>query len=293
MTVAGLTAAKTNIVALTSAQGFDGLQSSGLIGMAFSTISNAGQPTYFENLIAQKKVAVPEFSFWLGRAASGTQTYSQLFLGGRDPTRFTGDVTPVPVTSLTYWQVALDTVLVNGKKAPLVDPTKGQAAIDTGTTLVIAPRLATFSIYARVPGAFPVSISDTVLYAYPCSQTPTIELQFAGTRFDINKLDMSLGQVTANFGNFLGNQTLARTFASDDYCLGSIAGADIDPVQNLYVVVSWHLRFENTVWLCADSSGFRAIHSSRTGTRYSATRARMARQRLALREQLFPRSYTR
>ena len=129
VTIAGLTAANQGIVSLTDAQGFAGEASDSLMGMGFSTIAQSQFPTYFESLIAQNKVTTPEFAFYLGRAQSNTQDQSELTLGGRDSSKYTGDFTQVPVTQPGYWQVALDDVTVGG--TPGLD-TAGQAAIDTG-----------------------------------------------------------------------------------------------------------------------------------------------------------------
>jgi hypothetical protein len=200
--VAGLVAQKSNVVSLTSAMGFSDPNAPALLGMGFSTIAQSEQPTYFENLIAQKKVKRPEFSFFLGRASSGTTAYSELTLGGRDPSRFIKPITKVPVTQRGYWQVALDGVLVN--KAVGLGLTKGQAAIDTGTTIVLAPTVASIDIYSRIPGARLVSVSGGVLmYTYPCSETPEVEIVFAGRPFAIAAEDFSLGKLTSNFGMFM------------------------------------------------------------------------------------------
>jgi aspartyl protease len=39
----------------------------GLIGMAFGTIAQSRQPTFFENLIKERKIAAPLFSVHLSR----------------------------------------------------------------------------------------------------------------------------------------------------------------------------------------------------------------------------------
>ena len=130
LTVAGLTATGQGIVSLTTAEGFSGQPSDSLLGMGFSTIAQSGFPTFFENLIAQNQVTTPEFSFYLGRSQSNTQSQSELTLGGRDSSKFTGTFTQVPVTEPGYWQVALDGVTVGSTSAG--PTTAGQAAIDTG-----------------------------------------------------------------------------------------------------------------------------------------------------------------
>jgi hypothetical protein len=215
------------------------------MGMAFESIANSKQPPYFLTLINEGKVSNPEFSFYLGRGADGTGANSEMTLGGSDSSKYTGTVTTVPVTTQGYWQVAVDEVVVNG----FVDPvdtllTKGQAAIDTGTTLVLAPLVAATSTFARVPGAIPVPLElingalEPILYIYPCAESPSIAIDFAGTDFEIAPEDLNLGSLTGDFGTIVGNNTLATILDTLEYCLAGIAADDLQPAENLYVVVS-------------------------------------------------------
>jgi cathepsin D len=66
----------------------------GLMGMAFSEISVFKTNTVFEILIAQGGATVSQFSSKL--AAND----SELFLGGSNPSLFTGEFTTVNVTEL-------------------------------------------------------------------------------------------------------------------------------------------------------------------------------------------------
>ena len=56
----------------------------GVFGMASSENACSGFTTLFKSLVTPKKVAVKEFAFYLGRAASSTEQKSELTLGGRD-----------------------------------------------------------------------------------------------------------------------------------------------------------------------------------------------------------------
>lgn len=135
VTVAGLTVASQTFIAVAQATGFSTGGFDGLMGMGFSSIAETGAPTFFENLISEGLVSANEFSFYLGRGQSGTQGASELVLGGRDPARFTGSTTAVPVTKKGYWQVKLDGVKVDQNLLGLPGIlAQGQAAIDTGTT---------------------------------------------------------------------------------------------------------------------------------------------------------------
>lgn len=97
----------------------------------------------------------------MGRVASGTENDSEMTLGGRDSAKYTGDFTTVPVTSQTYWQVALDRVTVDGELAGKDTP--GQAAIDTGTTVVLAPTAAAREIMAKIPNTYGFSLEGEKL----------------------------------------------------------------------------------------------------------------------------------
>ena len=201
VTVAGLTADHQNVISLTSAQGFNESNSHSILGMGFSTTAHSKQPTYFESLVSQGKVKTQEFAFYLGRPKSNTQGRSELTLGGRDTSRFTGAVTQVPVRKRGYWQVAVDQVDVSGAASPVdTAVTKGQAAIDTGTNLVIAPTAAAIDIFSRIPGAFPMPLveGDMTFFAYPCNTTREVEFVLSGQQFAINALDLNLGIASDN-----------------------------------------------------------------------------------------------
>ena len=245
--VAGLRATHTNVISLTSASGFNTSQSNSLMGMGFSTIANSKQPTFFENLMSQGQVTNPEFSFYLGRALSGTQGKSEMTLGGRDSSRYSGAFTTVPVTKKGYWQVAVDNAAVRGLTAG--PTTKGQAAIDTGTTIILAPTAAALAIFARIPGAFPVPLASgsasTTIFAYPCNSNPQVSLTFAGKQFAINPLDFNLGTLTSSFASLIGSNVLSNALdrlVGGGLCAASIAGADLDPTQNFYVVGDTFLK---------------------------------------------------
>ncbi|KAK5173239.1 uncharacterized protein LTR77_001920 [Saxophila tyrrhenica] len=250
ITVAGLTAKRQNVISLTNAQGFSTSASSSLMGLAFSTIAKSGQPTYFENLIEQSVVSKNEFAFYLGRAADGTGDASELTQGGRNPGKFTGAVTKVPVKTRVYWRVQLDKVVVNGKSAVLgalgLDPTRGDAAIDTGTSLLVAPAAAPLSIYSRIPGSLPIQLLEgaggPTVFAFPCSAKPHVALTFAWTNFAVNPQDFNIGRLTPDFGEVVGNNTLSAILNRESYCLVAIAGEDLDPGSYLYVVGDTFLK---------------------------------------------------
>jgi len=261
VSVAGLRAQRQTVIAVTSASGFSTLGADGICGMGFSTIAQTGSPTFFENLIAQRVVRTPEFAFYLGRAASGTAGRSELTLGGRDAAKFSGTPRVVPVSARGYWQVALDAVLVNGQSAGKA--TKGQAAIDTGTTLVLAPSAAASAIFNAIPGSIPVSMGSQTAYLYPCltDKRYVPKIQFAGAAFAINPLDFNFGTVTEAFGASLGDAVLAELLGRSVgvYCLAGIFGGDINTAENLYIVGDVFLKNWYSVYSYTASGGKPAV----------------------------------
>lgn len=218
-----------------------GLGSDGLLGLAFKAYSASRSTPFFENLIAQKRVKKPEFSFYLGRVKSDTLQNSELTLGGRDTRKFTGSPTVVAVTKQGYWQVALDSVSVNGRVSPR---SKGQAAIDTGTTLIIVPSLAAFAMILQIPDTVPIALisgaDPLTMFAYPCNTDPKYipVIRFAGVKFPINAHDFNFGLLTEDFAESIGNRQLIDLLknSSKPYCLSAIVAFDVDLSQNLYVV---------------------------------------------------------
>ncbi|KXL42105.1 MAG: hypothetical protein FE78DRAFT_94051 [Acidomyces sp. 'richmondensis'] len=224
------------------------------MGMAFQSIAASGQRPYFKTLIDENKVSNPEFSFYLGRTKSGTQGNSELTLGGSDSSKYTDTPTKIAVSTPGYWHIPLDGVSVNAIDTALdVTIDKGQAAIDTGTTIILAPSIASTDIFARIPGSIPIPLElidgsiEPILYAYPCSSTPRVAITFGVKNFDINPLDFNFGTLTPSSATFFSNNTLTNLLGKAQYCFDAISADDIDPTENLYVVVCISAKIE-VVW---------------------------------------------
>lgn len=224
------------------------------------------KPPHSTDTNTQTRKAAPEFSFYLGRAASGTSQRSSLCLGCADPTHYTGPVTKVPVTVPAYWQIVLNAITVSGVSAG--PPTRGQAIIDTGTTLVLAPTAAAAAVFALVPDAFPIPFSagagPQTFFAYPCS-TPAARipaLRFGGRAFAIDPLDFNFGTLTPSFARLLGNEALAVRLehgimkagereehaAYGQSCVAALVGTESTPQGDLFVVgdaflKNWYTTF--------------------------------------------------
>lgn len=188
------------MISLTTATGFSSDQSDGLMGIGFPSICNGGQTGYFFNLIKQQPDCTQEFGFYLGRSLSNTADKSEMILCGRDTSKINGTVTNVNVTKQGYWQVALDGLTVDDSPDLLLDLlTSGQAAIDTGTTIILAPTVNALLFFSSI-GGFPIPLisgsASLTIFAYPCQSTKKVGIKFAGKDFAINPLDFNFGQLT-------------------------------------------------------------------------------------------------
>ncbi|KAG0580921.1 hypothetical protein KC19_4G210900 [Ceratodon purpureus] len=110
----------------------------GILGLGFKEISvNHVDPIWY-NMLSQKLVQEPVFSFWLNRDASGGEKGGELVLGGVDPYHFKGRHTYTPVTRKGYWQIDIGDFLIDGQSTGFC--AGGCAAIvDSGTSLLAGP----------------------------------------------------------------------------------------------------------------------------------------------------------
>ncbi|GJN89745.1 hypothetical protein Rhopal_002734-T1 [Rhodotorula paludigena] len=198
VTVAGISAEQQHFAATKVGIDFSDTGISGIAGMAFEALSNIGERPFFQTMFEEGKVKENLFSFTLGDAADG-----ELFLGGIDSSKISGGITYTPVVHQGYWQV-LGTPYADGVAAG----GEQNMVIDTGTTLVIAPRKAAAQFFAKVPGA---RRWRSGYYMYPCDQSWTAELEFGGVKFPIPSEYLNLG----------------LTSLGSPYCVASIVGQDI------------------------------------------------------------------
>lgn len=98
--------------------------------MGFESISNIGETPFFNTLFEQGVVSQNVFSFNLGKGDAG-----ELYLGGSDAERYTGEITYTPVTQQSYWMVK-GSAHVNHN----VSNAGANFIMDTGTTLIIVRR---------------------------------------------------------------------------------------------------------------------------------------------------------
>ncbi|GAA5852664.1 hypothetical protein JCM9279_004945 [Rhodotorula babjevae] len=115
----------------------------GILGLGFETISNLGERPFFKTLWEEGHVSQNLFSFVLGDADDG-----ELYLGGLDSSKYSGELAYTPVTQAGYWQVEGAAVANDIKLG------SEQMIIDTGTTLVLGPPSSVANFFKKAAFEF-------------------------------------------------------------------------------------------------------------------------------------------
>lgn len=155
----------------------------GILGLGFGSISVDNITTPFDNMVQQKLIDEPVFSFYLS-TASGQD--GELVVGGIDKNHYSGDLTYIDLTSETYWETKLDSLVINGKSST----TATNVIVDSGTSILAGPSADVKAIAAAV-GAKPFFLNKKE-YTIPCksiSSLPTIEVTMGGQKFELEGKD--------------------------------------------------------------------------------------------------------
>ncbi|CAG8549783.1 8378_t:CDS:1, partial [Ambispora gerdemannii] len=183
---------------------FENSEFDGILGMGLDQLSSQNAKTPFTQLVEQKAVKDSVFGFFLGRQSDGTDSKSQLTLGGVDSSKFTGELKYNKLVSdVGFWEIALDDASVDGKPLKF---SKKTAIIDTGTTLLIAPPADAAAIHKAIKGA----VFQQGEYFVPCKTTAVVALTFGGVTYKISPKDLAREKTNQN-----------------DMCLSGIAGGNI------------------------------------------------------------------
>ncbi|XP_055987523.1 pepsin F-like [Sorex fumeus] len=109
----------------------------GILGLGYPNLGLPGTTPVFDNLWKQGLLSENLFAFYL---SSKGQDGSVVMFGGVDPSYYVGQLHWLPVTRPLYWQLAVDSISMDGK---VIACHRGcQAMLDTGTSLIIGPQVA-------------------------------------------------------------------------------------------------------------------------------------------------------
>ncbi|NXE56281.1 PEPA2 protein, partial [Casuarius casuarius] len=152
----------------------------GFLGLAFPSISSSRATPVFDNMMSQSLVSQDLFSIYL---TPDGKNGSFVMFGGIDDTYFTGNLSWIPLTAETYWQIKVDRYITMYGH-PIACPYGCQSIVDSGTSLVAGPAAGINNIQYEI-GAVRASNS---LYMVNCSfisRLPDIIFIINGIQFPL------------------------------------------------------------------------------------------------------------
>ncbi|KAB0795215.1 hypothetical protein PPYR_12054 [Photinus pyralis] len=118
----------------------------GILGLGFQNIAAKGAVPPVYNMISQKLISQPVFSFYLNRNYNdGSQ--GELVFGGSNPKHYKGSVNYVPVYKEGHWRIKMDFLRLGSR--PFCS-SGCEAIVDTGTSLIVGPAADVKDINAAI-----------------------------------------------------------------------------------------------------------------------------------------------
>lgn len=148
----------------------------GILGMAWQAISEDNVQPVFQTMFAQGLISSQSFAFYLTKGDG--QPGSTLTLGGYDSGNSKNDWQYVPLISQTYWQIAIDSISVNGKS---VTVTGIKGVVDSGTSVLVGDSNIVKQILALIP-AVNQNCSNV-------SSLPTVTITIGGKAYPLTSSD--------------------------------------------------------------------------------------------------------
>ncbi|KAM9334907.1 nothepsin [Symphorus nematophorus] len=154
----------------------------GVLGMGYPSLAEILGNPVFDNMMAQKTVEDPVYSFYLSRRTSSSNPEGELLLGGTDEALYTGPINWLPVTSKGYWQIKMDSVAVQGMSS--FCPRGCQAIVDTGTSLIAGPTNDILTLQQLI-GASPTNIGEFLIDCARLSSLPHVTFVLGGKEYTL------------------------------------------------------------------------------------------------------------
>ncbi|KZP14852.1 acid protease [Athelia psychrophila] len=173
----GLIITKQSIGVAFNSTGFDGVDGIFGIGptdLTANTVEGENTvPTVIDNLFSQGTICAPIIGISFEPTNVVDDPNGELTFGGTDSSKFTGDITYVPITATspasTFWGID-QTITYGGDAKPILSSTAG--IVDTGTSLLL---LATDAFYAYGNATGGVFNETTGLFQLTLDQYSNLE----------------------------------------------------------------------------------------------------------------------
>ncbi|KAF9355278.1 Type I transmembrane sorting receptor [Mortierella sp. AD094] len=204
---------------------FESSPEEGLFGLGFSSLESVeGVKTFMDNAIAAKAIAKPVISAFLPSVRrNGGKNGSYLF-GAIDSSRYTGNLTYVPVTKQGYWQIHISNVKVQGKSLHMAS----EGIVDTGSSLLVLGDKVAAAIHKNIKGS---RLSKEIGgWTLPCSvgkSKGSISFTLGGKDFQVPLADLTYTPIAAGsktcYSGVQGGENdlwiLGDVFIKNNYCV--------------------------------------------------------------------------
>ncbi|XP_024142458.1 nothepsin [Oryzias melastigma] len=180
----------------------------GVLGLAYPSLAEIIGNPVFDNMLAQKILDEPVFSFYLSRSTGKGVPEGELLLGGTDESLYIGPINWVPVSIKGYWQIRMDSVSVQGVSSLC---RRGcEAIVDTGTSLIAGPPREVLKLHQLI-GATPTNFGDFVVDCARLSSLPHVTFVLGGVEYTLTS----------------EHYIRKETFGSRDLCFTGFMAAEI------------------------------------------------------------------
>lgn len=175
----------------------------GILGLGYDTISVDKVVPPFYNMVNQKLVQAPVFSFYLNRDPKAKDG-GEIVFGGSDPKMYEGNFTYVPVTREGYWEFHMDSLVVGSTTYC----NGGCSAIaDTGTSLLGGPTSEIKKLNDQI-GATPLAGGEYIVVCANIPNMPNVTFNIGGKPFVLTPqeyvLTVSTGGQSECISGFMG-----------------------------------------------------------------------------------------
>ncbi|KAM9468188.1 nothepsin isoform 2-T2 [Clarias gariepinus] len=156
----------------------------GVLGLSYPSLAEGLGMPVFDNMMNQKKVDKPMFSFYLSKNDGSSALEGELMLGGMNDELFRPPINWLPVTIKGYWQIKIDAIKVQGS-ATFCHSHSCQAIVDTGTTLITGPT-AYVLILQQLIGATPTHTGEFLVDCTRISSLPVVSFVLNGVEYALH-----------------------------------------------------------------------------------------------------------
>jgi cathepsin D len=154
----------------------------GILGLGFEKNALDGVIPVFDNMVKQKLVKKPIFSFYINRDTTASPG-GEIIFGGSDPDHYWGNFTYIPIENSGYWLFAMDRVTVGHRKKNFCKY-GCQAIADTGTTYITGPSYEIVKLNKKI-GATPIGDGKYSVDCETIDRLPVITFYIRGKGFPL------------------------------------------------------------------------------------------------------------